>query len=227
MPGPAREARCPFEAERHAASAASRGERDGPTRTASAGKGAQRSARTDLARVVLGSCGEARDDVAEEIIMSQPIIENVRNGANDAWEATGDIASTAKHSVLDRLEQVARVARVVRAFGLDDVLYRVGLQRRRSPMVAAGAFGAGVLFGAGLALALVPATGLDVRGAISKLLRRVSKEEASLGSDDASARRADETASAPRPSASRHGGPLKSVETEPRKGNHDDSRTSS
>lgn len=103
--------------------------------------------------------------------MKKPIIEDVRDGAQNAWASTGAIASEAKASFMDRLEQVARVARVVRTFGVDDLLYRVGLQRRRSPYAVSGAFGAGVLVGAGVALALGSAPGREALSAVGKAFR--------------------------------------------------------
>lgn len=103
--------------------------------------------------------------------MNKPIIEGVRDGAEHAWTSTGAIASEAKASFMDRLEQVARVARVVRAFGVDDLLYRVGLQRRRSPYAVSGAFGAGVLVGAGVALTLSSTPGREALAAVGKAFR--------------------------------------------------------
>jgi hypothetical protein len=103
--------------------------------------------------------------------MKNPVIEDVRDGAQNAWASTGAIASEAKASFMDRLEQVARVARVVRAFGVDDLLYRVGLQRRRNPYAVSGAFGAGVLVGAGVALTLNSAPGREALAAVGKAFR--------------------------------------------------------
>lgn len=103
--------------------------------------------------------------------MNKPIIEDVRDGARAAWASTGAVASGAKASFTDRLEQVARVARVVRGFGVDDLLYRVGLERRRSPYAVPGAFGAGVLVGAGVALTLGSPSGREAIGAVVKALR--------------------------------------------------------
>lgn len=108
--------------------------------------------------------------------MTQPIVDNVRHNAHDAWAATEDLRAGAKASFLDRLEQVARLARVVRAFGFDDLLMRVGLQRRQSPLVAVGAFSLGALFGAGLTLAVTP-VGFDVRAALAKRFGKTPKAE--------------------------------------------------
>lgn len=107
--------------------------------------------------------------------MTQPIVDNVRHNAHDAWAATEDLRAGAKASFLDRLEQVARLARVVRAFGFDDLLMRVGLQRRQSPLVAVGAFSLGALFGAGLTLAVTP-VGFDIRAVLGKRFKKASAE---------------------------------------------------
>lgn len=103
--------------------------------------------------------------------MKTPIIEDVRDGARSAWASTGALASGAKASFTDRLEQVARVGRIVRGFGVDDLLYRVGLERRRSPYAVPGAFGAGVLLGAGVALTLGSPSGREAIGAVVKAMR--------------------------------------------------------
>lgn len=108
--------------------------------------------------------------------MTQPIVDNVRHNAHDAWAATEDLRANAKASFLDRLEQVARLSRVVRAFGFDDLLMRVGLQRKQSPLVAVGAFSLGALFGAGLTLAVTP-VGFDVRAALAKRFGKTPKAE--------------------------------------------------
>jgi hypothetical protein len=103
--------------------------------------------------------------------MKKPIIEDVRGGARNAWASTGAMASEAKASFMDRLEQVARLARVVRTFGVDDLLYRVGLERRRNPYAVSGAFGVGMLVGAGVALTLNSAPGREALATVGKAFR--------------------------------------------------------
>lgn len=94
--------------------------------------------------------------------------ENILKGASakatEATEAASEIAQEAKSGILDLVARVAKVYGTLQSLGLDDVLSRVGLQKRRSSAlgIVAG-FSAGLVAGAGLALVLAPMSGEKTR----------------------------------------------------------------
>lgn len=68
--------------------------------------------------------------------------------------------------------EVKRMMNGVRSIEPNDLLNRIGLERRRSTMDAVlpalGFFAAGAAIGAGLAVLFTPSTGSEVRGKIAK-----------------------------------------------------------
>lgn len=94
--------------------------------------------------------------------------ENILRGASEkateATEAASEMAYGAKSGILDLVARVAKVYGTIQSLGLDDVLSRVGLQKRRSGAlgIVAG-FSAGLVAGAGLALVLAPMSGEKTR----------------------------------------------------------------
>lgn len=111
--------------------------------------------------------------------MSYEVVDGVRDGARRAWDVTESAATSAKSTVesaaqtaaqgarsgfLEGLEKVTKIAGVVRAFGLDDALFRVGLQRRRSFFADLGVFGAGFTAGAAVTMLSTPLSGRAMRG---------------------------------------------------------------
>jgi len=110
--------------------------------------------------------------------MSYEVADGVRDGARRAWDVTESAAANAKSTVesaaqtaahgarsgfMEGLEKVTKIAAVVRAFGLDDALFRVGLQRRRSFFSDLGVFGAGFAAGAAVAVLSTPLSGRALR----------------------------------------------------------------
>jgi gas vesicle protein len=122
-----------------------------------------------------------------EIVMSYEVVDGVRNGARRAWDVTEHAATNAKSGVeevaqgarstfFDTLEKVTKVAAAVRAFGLDDALLRVGLQRRRSLFADMGVFGAGFIAGAAVAAISTPLSGRALRRQIAGFLSDVASK---------------------------------------------------
>ena len=110
--------------------------------------------------------------------MNYEVVDGVKNGARRAWDVTESAATDAKSTVesaavgarstfFDGLEKVTKIAAAVRAFGLDDALLRVGLQRRRSMFSEFGVFGAGFLAGAAVAVLATPLSGRALRRQLS------------------------------------------------------------
>jgi gas vesicle protein len=65
----------------------------------------------------------------------------------------------------------------LRDLSKDDILDSVGLQTKSSPMPGIlGAFGVGMLVGAGIALLLAPKAGNELRDDLREKLRRAPKE---------------------------------------------------
>lgn len=68
--------------------------------------------------------------------------------------------------------EIKRMMNGVRHIDSNDILHRIGLERRHTAMdvilPAVGYFAVGALVGAGVALLLTPSTGAEVRGKIAK-----------------------------------------------------------
>lgn len=117
--------------------------------------------------------------------MSYEVVDGFRDGARRAWDVTEQTASNAKSTVeaaahtasegarstfFDGLEKVTKIAAAVRAFGLDDALLRVGLQRRRSLFADLGLFGAGFVAGAAVTAISTPISGRALRRQLASFL---------------------------------------------------------
>lgn len=125
--------------------------------------------------------------------MNYEVVDGVKNGARHAWDVTESAASNAKSTVesaaegarssfFDGLEKVTKIAAAVRAFGLDDALLRVGLQRRRSLFSDLGVFGAGFVAGAAVAVISTPLSGRALRRQLAGFLSDLaSKGEDAVG----------------------------------------------
>ena len=110
------------------------------------------------------------------------IVDDVRGSAQQALETTEASAVLAKGGVLEAIGRAAKIYRALHALGVDDMLLRVGLQRRRSPALSLGMFGMGVAAGAVLGVMLAPSSGQDARRTIARrageLLRGAGSSEA-------------------------------------------------
>lgn len=99
-----------------------------------------------------------------------------RNVVESAKEGTEHAISSARSTWLDGVKAVTGIVRTVRGFGLEDGLGLIGLARRRSPLGAVAAFGAGVVAGAGLGVLFAPRSGAATRRAMWKQLRGLGHE---------------------------------------------------
>jgi len=113
------------------------------------------------------------------------IVDEVGEGAHRALEKTESTAALAKGGVLDAIGHVAEIYRALRAFGLGDMLKTVGLQRRRSPALSVGTFGAGLAAGTLLGVLIAPMSGRDARSAIMKRATALLHERDANPSDAA------------------------------------------
>lgn len=100
--------------------------------------------------------------------MNRDIVDDVRHGAHVALEKTEATAESAKLGVLDAIGRVSEIFRTIRAFGLDDLLRPVGLQRRQSPVLAVSMFGVGLATGTAVGMMLAPSSGRQSRRAIGR-----------------------------------------------------------
>lgn len=95
--------------------------------------------------------------------MNRDIVDDVRQGAADAFHKTGAHAESAKEGIVEAIGRVSEIFQAVRAFGFDDLLDRVGLQRKQSNALAISMFGVGVACGAVLGVVFAPTAGRDAR----------------------------------------------------------------
>jgi len=137
--------------------------------------------------------------------MSYEVVDGVRNGARRAWDVTESAASNAKSTVgsaaqtategartaaggarsgfFDGIEKLTKIAGVVRAFGIDDALLRMGLQRRRSFFADLGMFGAGFVAGAAVTAISTPLSGRALRRQLSGFFSELSSKGEDLAGE--------------------------------------------
>ncbi len=126
------------------------------------------------------------------------ILETAREGAERAGETTnralGSVEDGAERAVekvrtkwWDGVKAVASVVTMMRGLQANDALRWVGLERRRSPLVSWGMFGAGVAVGAGIGVLLAPASGAETRRRITTGISGLAGRLGAAASDDDSA----------------------------------------
>ena len=92
--------------------------------------------------------------------MERAIFEEVRTGAETARARMADIAL-----------QLGKTIGVLRALPLEQLLGRVGLQRKASPLYGIGLFGAGVACGVVAGALFAPISGKELRTKLSHTLK--------------------------------------------------------
>lgn len=141
--------------------------------------------------------------------MSYEVVDGVRNGARRAWDVTESAATSAKSTVesaaqtaaqaaaggartaasgarsgfFDGVEKLTKIAGVVRAFGIDDALLRMGLQRRRSFLADLGVFGAGFAAGAAVTALSTPLSGRALRRQLGAFFGELATKGEDLAGD--------------------------------------------
>jgi len=111
----------------------------------------------------------------------------INNAMGSAKEAFGsathtakDLADDAAEAMKDRAGEAAKTTRRVmnflRGVELNDVLWLVGLRRRRNVVGTLALIGGGVVIGAGAAILLTPASGRDLRRQIAKFFADLGAE---------------------------------------------------
>lgn len=96
--------------------------------------------------------GTAKDAIGS----AKEVIDTAKGGAEH-------VASSARSTFFDVAKLALSVYSTVKAFGGDDALALIGLERRRGMLRELPAFGAGVVVGAGLGFLLAPMSGTDLR----------------------------------------------------------------
>jgi hypothetical protein len=110
-------------------------------------------------------------------IAAEEKIEDVAGAAEEKVVAAG---AKTKTGVLDAIDRASRLVAAVRGLGIDDLLARFGLEKRRSPIGYLGAFGVGVLVGAGAAALTTPMAGRELRGRALGAVRRLASDRGQL-----------------------------------------------
>lgn len=78
----------------------------------------------------------------------------------------------ARGGLLDTMKSVVEVVALLRSLGADQVLGKIGLSRRRTPLVSLGVFATGLALGAGLGLLFAPRSGRKTRRFMRDQLRK-------------------------------------------------------
>jgi gas vesicle protein len=90
--------------------------------------------------------------------------------------AATDAAKGARGGLLSAVKSVVEVATLLRGLGAEEVLQKIGLMRKRTPLGSLGVFATGVAVGAGLGLLFAPMTGRQTRSYVRDRLRDVSDD---------------------------------------------------
>jgi hypothetical protein len=94
--------------------------------------------------------------------MDRAIFDDVREGAETARERAAELAV-----------QASKAFAYLRALPLEQVLWRIGLERRRSRLYGVGLFGAGLACGAVAGALLAPKSGKELRATLNRTLKEV------------------------------------------------------
>lgn len=92
--------------------------------------------------------------------MDRAIFDEVRVGAETARERATELAL-----------QASKAIGYLRALPLEQLLWRVGLERRKSPLYGIGLFGAGLACGAIAGALLAPKSGKELRTELNRSIR--------------------------------------------------------
>ena len=97
------------------------------------------------------------------------IIDNVRDGAETAASTVAEKAHDARDNVLDLVKTATKFLAAIETPTPDDLLSRIGLQRKQSNILPAIAtFGVGLLVGAAAGVLFAPKSGEETREDLSK-----------------------------------------------------------
>lgn len=94
--------------------------------------------------------------------MDRAIFDEVRTGAEAARERAADFAV-----------QASKAIGYLRTLPLEQLLWRIGLERRRSRFYGAGVFGAGFACGAIAGALLSPKSGKELRATLNRAMKDV------------------------------------------------------
>lgn len=103
-------------------------------------------------------------------------VGTAKHAMESAKEGTEHAVSSARSTFLDGVHAVSGVLSLLRSFDADDALALAGLARRRSPLLSAATFGAGVAVGAGVGMLFAPMSGADLRREIVNFFKGVKHE---------------------------------------------------
>ncbi len=100
---------------------------------------------------------------------TRDLIDNVRDSAETVAEKASDKAHDARDTVLDLMKQASKFLSAIETPSTDDLLDRIGLQRKQSNVLPAIAtFGVGMLVGAAAGVLFAPKSGQETREDLSK-----------------------------------------------------------
>jgi gas vesicle protein len=109
--------------------------------------------------------------------MLNDTIGTAKDAVQSAKVGTGFAVSSARSTLLDGIQAVGGLVRMIRGLGLDDGLAWIGLSRRRGAFRDLAVFSAGLAVGAGAGLLFAPMSGADTRRAILDQVKGLKKVE--------------------------------------------------
>ncbi|NUO50374.1 MAG: YtxH domain-containing protein [Polyangiaceae bacterium] len=97
--------------------------------------------------------------------MDRAIFDEVRSGAETA-------AETAREKAGDLAEQASKAFGYLRSLPFEQLLWRIGLERRRSRLYGVGLFTAGLACGAVAGALFAPKAGKDLRATLNRSIKK-------------------------------------------------------
>lgn len=90
-------------------------------------------------------------------------MQDMTTTIDTAKGATMVAVKGARRGMLDTVKSVVEVVTLLRSLGADQVLGKIGLSRRRTPLATLGILAAGLAVGAGLGMLFAPRSGRQTR----------------------------------------------------------------
>lgn len=103
-------------------------------------------------------------------------MQDMTTTIDTAKGATMVAVKGARRGLLDTVKSVVEVVTLLRSIGADQVLGKIGLSRRRTPLLSLGVFATGLALGAGLGMLFAPRSGRQTRSFLRDQLQKAGGE---------------------------------------------------
>ena len=103
-------------------------------------------------------------------------MQDMTTTIDTAKGATMVAVKGARRGLLDTVKSVVEVVTLLRSIGADQVLGKIGLSRRRTPLASLGIFATGLAVGAGLGMLFAPRSGRQTRSFMRDQLQKAGGE---------------------------------------------------